>query len=63
MLKFIGRMSDKLASSVVSHVDAGACLPRDTCYCAPQACPKGQTCRGALFKTNCTGQCTYAGVC
>lgn len=47
MMKLFAQASDKLASKLVGSVDAGACYPRDYCYCSG----------GYKYYTNCLGNC------
>jgi hypothetical protein len=52
MLKLVARVSDTLASKVLGSVDAGACYPRDYCYCLNHR----------KYYTNCVGTCVDSGI-
>lgn len=47
MFKLIAGAGDKLASRVLGTVEAGACLPRDYCYCLNRR----------KYYLNCVGTC------
>lgn len=52
MVKLLVRASDALTSKVLGSLDAGACYPRDYCYCLGHR----------QYYTNCVGTCVNSGL-